>query len=103
MKLKPVVDDAGHLRGYAFFCPGCDGAHIFYTTGKLTWSFDGNQELPTFSPSLLNTCPNHADPKQHRCHLNLTAGKVQYHGDCSHTLAGKVIDLLEWPWAPGVE
>jgi hypothetical protein len=98
VKLKPVIDDAGVTRGFSFFCPGCDEVHLFYTTGTVVWAFDNNHESPTFTPSLLNTCPNHPDPKQRRCHLNLTTGKLQYHGDCSHALAGQLVDLPDWTW-----
>lgn len=98
MKLKPVVDDAGTLRGYAFYCPGCEGPHVYYVAGNLVWSFDGNLESPTFSPSLLNTAPNHGDPKQQRCHLHLTAGKLQFCTDCSHDFAGKTVELPDYPY-----
>jgi hypothetical protein len=96
VKLNPISDGAGQVRGYAFFCPGCGDAHVFYTLGQTVWSFNNNQENPTFTPSLLNTCPNHPDQKQRRCHLNLTEGKLQFHSDCTHDHAGKLVDLPEW-------
>jgi hypothetical protein len=95
MKLHPETNSSGQIQGFSFFCPGCGHLHIFYTTGPLIWSFDGNHESPTFSPSLLNTCDNHPDSKQRRCHLNLTAGKLVFHGDCSHDKAGQVLELLD--------
>jgi hypothetical protein len=91
-KLRPVKED-GVIRGYVFHCPGCEHGHIFNVTGALTWSFNGNLESPTFQPSLLNTCPNHPEPKNRRCHLNLTAGRVFFHNDCAHSYAGKNYDL----------
>ena len=98
MKLKPVADDAGRVQGYAFFCPGCQHAHVFYVAGNITWTFNGDRQSPTFMPSLLNTCDGHVDPKQRRCHLNLVAGKLNYGTDCTHDLAGKVVDLPDyWP------
>lgn len=100
MKLKPVVY-GGVIKGWAFYCPGCEHVHVFFTVGPTTWAFDGNKESPTFSPSLLNTSPDNPDLKQRRCHLNLTGGKLQYHGDCSHGLAGKLVDLPDWPWETG--
>lgn len=96
MKLKPVVNSDGSQAGWAFFCPGCDHAHVYYTSGTLTWAFNGDQERPTFSPSLLNTCDPHPDPKQRRCHLFLTDGKINYCNDCAHDLSGQTIDLPEW-------
>ena len=93
MKLKPVTGTAHELLGYTFWCPGCDHSHVFWTAGNLVWSFDGNLEQPTFSPSLLNTCDPHPDPKQRRCHLFLQAGKIVYCADCAHDLAGRTVPL----------
>ena len=96
MKLKSF-GSGGRVMGYSFYCPGCAHRHVFYTSGQTAWTFDGNLEAPTFTPSLLNTCEPHPDPKQRRCHLNLTAGKLVYHGDCAHDLAGQTIELPEIP------
>jgi len=98
MKLKPLDDGHGNLRGYAFHCPGCDHAHVYYTSGPVVWSFDGNMETPTFSPSLLNRCPDHTDPKQRLCHLTLASGMLHFYPDCSHDLAGRVVELPEYPY-----
>ena len=98
MKLKPAVDEAGALWAYAFVCPGCGHAHVYRVSGATRWAFNGDLERPTFTPSLLNTCPHHPDPKQRRCHVNLTLGKLHFHGDCTHTLAGKVVDLPDFAW-----
>jgi hypothetical protein len=97
MKLKPVKDGHGQLCAYSFHCPGCDHLHLFYVSGHMIWSFDGNMEKPTFTPSLLNRCPGHPDPKRHVCHLNLTAGKLYFHSDCTHDMVGKVFELPELP------
>jgi hypothetical protein len=98
VKLKPKADDSGLIVGYVFQCPGCMHAHIFYVTGSVAWAFNGDMESPTFTPSLLNTCDHHPDPRQRRCHLNLTAGKLVFHGDCSHGSAGKTVELPEYPY-----
>lgn len=97
MKLKPVYGPARKLYGYSFPCPGCGHPHVFYVSGLMTWTFDGNMEAPTFTPSLLNSCDTHINPKLRRCHLNLTAGKLQFHPDCTHGLAGQTVDMLEQP------
>ena len=102
MKLKPVVDTTGALLGYAFRCPGCEHTHVFWTAPPLagstkpTWTFDGNMEAPTFAPSLKNEAPNHSDPRQRCCHLNLTAGRVHYANDCTHPLVNTIVDLPEY-------
>ncbi len=42
-------------EAYVFWCPGCDCHHIFNTLRQRrpVWTFDGDMERPTFSPSLL--------------------------------------------------
>lgn len=71
---------------------------MFYVRDTpIVWHFDGNLESPTFVPSLLNTCDKHPDPKQRRCHLNLVAGRIYFLADCSHDLAGQIVDLPAWP------
>jgi hypothetical protein len=97
MKLKPVFDGHSQLCGYAFHCPGCEHTHVFFTAGRMTWDFNADLESPTFTPSLLNRCETHQNPKLRVCHLNLTAGKLHFHPDCTHDLAGQVVDLPE-PW-----
>jgi hypothetical protein len=98
VKLKPVKSDAGDLLGWSFFCPGCDHPHVYYTSGAMTWAFNGDMAAPSFTPSLLNTCEKHPDPKQRRCHLFVTAGKIIYCNDCSHDMSGQTVDLVDrWP------
>jgi hypothetical protein len=94
MKLRPVRDDKG-LVGYSFFCPGCEHRHVFFTKGEVTWEFNGDRQKPTFTPSLRNQAPDHVNPKERCCHLNVTAGRIHYHGDCTHDYTGKTIDLLD--------
>lgn len=106
-KLKRVVNDAGDVVGWSFYCPACKRAHIFYTDLKhfpLAWTFDGNVDSPTFSPSLLLYTPEVVDsitgekiPRAATCHLVLTAGVINYCGDCPHELAGKSVALVDWP------
>lgn len=96
MKLRPITRE-GQTVGYSFYCPGCEHGHSYMVAGSMTWDFNGNMGAPSFSPSLLNTCDPHPDPTKRRCHLFLTDGKLHYGSDCSHDLAGKVVDLAERP------
>ena len=75
-------------NGYSLFfeCPGCGNLHGIDTR---KWSFDGNLDLPTISPSIL--C--HPHPGQPRCHSFVKAGRIQFLADCEHGLAGKTVDL----------
>jgi hypothetical protein len=87
------VENSDH---YMFYCPGCEHHHVYDSR----WTFNGNFEKPTFSPSLLNTWTSPRTQTKKICHLFLTDGKLQYCGDCTHPLAGKTIDL---PDLEGIE
>lgn len=105
MKVKFLGDGR-----YSFFCPGCGHDHVYYTNpegNKPRWTFNGDLNNPSFSPSLLNRWGKEADPNwkepddtegpngnwSGRCHLFVTNGKIQYCGDCTHQLSGQTIDL----------
>lgn len=77
-------------RHYAWlvWCPACDAPHPF----DERWTFDGNHEAPTFSPSMLV----HESPGRARCHSFLRAGVWQFLGDCTHALKGTNVPAPDW-------
>lgn len=120
MKLRPYSGKDGE-RGFTFYCPGCRHLHAIRTVagsnaaGAPKWSFNGDMESPTFAPSLLcyyeEPVPNPGETEEQAwdrwerkepvslarhttCHLFLTAGMLQFLGDCPHELAGKVVALM---------
>lgn len=56
------------------------------------WDFNGDKELPTFTPSVKETW-NDPEGKQHVNHFFVTDGAVQFLGDCTHSLAGQTLPL----------
>lgn len=90
-----------------FWCPGCDEAHAI-TEGPWTWN--GDLERPTFTPSVLvggiqwDTSsgfhkPNHtaAPGEPIVCHSFVTDGRIQFLTDSTHALAGQTVDVPGWP------
>jgi len=77
-----------------FWCPGCDEAHGITYGARDAWTWNGDLERPTFSPSVLVQ-----GPPGTRCHSFVTDGRIQYLGDCEHALAGQTVDLPEWPYS----
>lgn len=85
-----------------FVCPGCiainpesTGLHsiaVNSTEIRPSWTFDGNLELPTLSPSILT---RHGDDKV--CHSFLRAGVFEFLGDCTHNLAGQSVLIPDMP------
>jgi hypothetical protein len=66
--------------------------------GNPVWTFNGNLEKPTFTPSILVTMPIEGE-KPKICHSFVTDGRIQFLGDCTHALAGKTVDLpLKSDW-----
>ena len=95
--------------GYAHWCPGCEEMHQLPDS----WTFDGNLENPTFSPSFKHTgvqtvivngewtgewvrdASGNAVPSV--CHYILTAGQLNYCSDCTHKLVGQSVPLPVLP------
>lgn len=111
MKIKPLLKyGSSALAGYYFRCPGCmDEHHI-----DLTWSFNGNVDRPTISPSVLVTGPTtvqnadyewtgkyvmgaNNEPIPMVCHSFITDGNIQFLTDCTHDLAGQTVPLPDFP------
>ena len=112
----PATEQSGAEPDFLFFCPACRCGHAFWTVErnrcKAIWTFDGNMERPTFSPSLKITREIWTPPvtgenlaewrkapwKQtkvaHVCHLFVKAGRIEYCSDSSHEFAGKTVDMV---------
>lgn len=78
-----------------FYCPGCQDQHTISVKGPKAWSFNGNEEKPTFHPSILvYEQPPFGDWKgQPRCHSSVTDGVISFLPDSSHALAGQSVPL----------
>ena len=66
-----------------YWCPGCKTAHSV----NRKWTFDGNYDNPTFSPSVL------AAGREPRCHCFIRNGRFEYLSDCTRALAGMTVDM----------
>jgi len=75
----------------AFHCPGCDGMHHVKEPG---WSFNGDFESPTITPSILVTWEFGDERVKHVCHSFVKDGTIQFLADCTHALAGQNVLLL---------
>lgn len=89
MKLKKDIKDGDYLH----YCAGCNQLHLINTQYKNSrgaqWWFNGNMELPTFTPSI------NMDWKV--CHYIITDGKVQFCSDSTHELSGHTVELPDIP------
>jgi len=87
-KIHKLVQKTESDPEFSFFCPGCNCAHWFKTTGNSKrWTWNNNYDSPTISPSI--SVPN-------QCHSFVRDGKIQFLSDCKHKLAGKTVDLPDW-------
>jgi hypothetical protein len=100
MKLRKTSD--GMLM---FYCQGCEQCHGVNNR----WTFNGDFEQPTFSPSILvrgtvRVTDEEAkrimdgekiEPKKFICHSFVENGKIRFLNDCTHELAGQTVELYE--------
>lgn len=104
-KFKKLSEIGGRIS-YLFPCPGCDCQHQIFTgegPGP-SWSFNGDLDRPTCSPSLLVKMGPEYDPVTHLakkgapgrvCHSFIKDGMIQFLGDCTHSLAGRTVEIPE--------
>ena len=106
-KIRPWASVDGTQAGFTFHSPGCAGVHQVWTKTTRAgggWTFNGDVDRPTFSPSVLVTYDGpDADGKDAgfgggppaRCHSFVRDGHIQFLADCSHALAGQTVPLPE--------
>lgn len=83
----------GKHAGWMILCPGCGYGHLFDSR----WTYNGNPEKPTFSPSMLvNATCGSVSPWSPRCHSFVTDGKIRFLDDCQHKLKGQTVDLEDF-------
>jgi hypothetical protein len=98
---KLAVRRSENYEHYMFYCLACKEAPPYCTqqpNDHPKWSFNGDMEKPTFSPSLfLIRSLKDYEGCGPRCHLFIRDGKIEYQGDCEHALAGQTVDMVEFP------
>ena len=78
---------------YMFWDVALDRPNAFYVRDQHpSWSWNEDYECPTVNPSIrLIHTGNQVD------HLFIRDGKIQYLNDCTHELAGKTVDMIDFP------
>lgn len=76
---------------YWLWCPACDDAVRIDSS----WTFNGDTERPTFSPSLLTR--RHYRDEVQVCHSFVTDGVWHFLGDCTHAKAGQSVPMVDFP------
>lgn len=99
MKTTPLDDGSGYA-GELVECPACSYGHFFRTVpgkhGEPVWTFNGDREKPTFSPSMLVNARTHVtNPLAILCHSFVREGRIAFLSDCSHAMAGQTVELPE--------
>jgi len=94
-KLSRVLAKSEEDRLF-FECPGCLMVHgISRGPGPgPRWGWNGNVDAPTFTPSVL--VRYRWSDGDRVCHSFVTDGRIQFLGDCTHSLAGQTVELPDW-------
>ena len=99
-----------NVKGYAHWCPACKQMHPLPDS----WTFNGDLNKPTFSPSFKTTglhlvtdesgnwtgewkLDSQGKPIPYTCHYILTNGILNFCGDCTHSMANQSVPLPELP------
>lgn len=95
-KLRQIKDWRPGLPDWEFPCPGCGCDHGVWTkahpnANNCTWSFNGDVDKPTLSPSLRITYPHKEGTDI--CHFFVQNGQIRFLSDCTHALAGKTVEM----------
>ncbi|MGL5363721.1 MAG: DUF6527 family protein [Bosea sp. (in: a-proteobacteria)] len=94
-----------------FMCPGCDSFHQIQVDGSRGWTWNGDADCPTVSPSIAVSGKRKITDDEHArimagekvsipdamCHSFIKDGQWQFLSDCTHSLAGQTVDLPDWP------
>lgn len=98
-------------RALWLWCPGCDDAHRVTVDSSDSWTWDGNETVPTIEPSIKVIGhqwepasnfykPAHAavHPGQMTvCHSFLRAGRWEFLTDSTHARAGQTAPMVALP------
>lgn len=120
-RAKTFYAGDGMPYGVQLQCPGCGFDHVLpvhwpqgvtespEAKGLPHWTFNGDYERPTVSPSILArgmervTDEEHAklmagekiEPRPFVCHSYVVDGRIQFLSDSTHALSGQTVDLPE--------
>ena len=104
-KTMSKIRTVSHVGGQIFYCPGCEDPHAVNTVPNgPRWTYNGDPDSPTFSPSIKVTemwWENKKQVADKVCHSFVKNGRIQFLPDCTHKMAGQTVDIPEWPYAPG--
>jgi len=102
MQVSPILRKTA--TGHAHWCPACEFVHILPDS----WTFNGDVQKPTFSPSFKHTYSHWTggiDPVTHLglgeqqyriCHYIITDGRIQFCPDSWHGRS----DIVSMPLLP---
>lgn len=97
-KVARITNTDGTEVSYVFDCPACGIGHSFRVEGNgPKWTFNGDVDNPTFSPSLLVKWGKKSVDEV-LCHSFVRNGQMQFLSDCTHAMAGKTVTLPETDW-----
>jgi hypothetical protein len=86
--IRQVRQASDHDMEFMFFCPGCQFAHGFRTTGPKAWTFNNDLIKPTIKPAVKVKYNLMA-----LCESTVTDGIIRFSGECTHALAGQAVPL----------
>lgn len=80
-----------------FKCPGCGWTHDIHLKRSQgpTWTWNGDLDQPTISPSVRIQWRWGTLREYRCCHFFVRDGRIEFCTDCTHELAGQVVPMTE--------
>ena len=95
-----LIDEQGYKTAL-FYMPGLPmHVQINLTGPHPVWGWNGDKQLPTFSPSILTRLPWGPERREIINHVFIRDGIISYLSDCTHEYAGQKMELPkleDWP------
>ena len=109
VRLRSCKDGDKEYDMLWLWCPGCNEYHAVKVNIPNGWGWNGSQEAPTITPSILVRGTKwisdeeaerilhgeHIEPIPTVCHSFVADGRLQFLSDSTHVLAGQTVDLPE--------
>ena len=92
-RLSRILEE---YNGVLFFeCPGCNRLHGVNVSREEQpkWSWNGDVNRPTFSPSILVEGIYGEDRTVEICHSFVRDGVIEFLNDCTHDKAGSKAEI----------
>lgn len=98
---RMILIEENGIKTALLYMPGLPmHVQINLTGPHPVWGWNGSNDKPTFTPSILTRIPWGRSVREIINHVFIRDGRISYLSDCTHEYAGKNLELpqlKDWP------